>query len=101
VTSSPPTHPTQSHFSHETTPLLLAFTILASSRTYANPASRPEAIEAAGLVVGATPAGIAAAVSAARSGATVVLLEEKSHVGGGVSAGLMNTDISALAIQIC
>ncbi len=74
-------------------PLLLAFTVLAVSRIHANPASKPEAIEAAVVVVGATPAGIAAAVSAARSGANVVLLEEKSHVGGVVSAGLTNTDI--------
>ena len=45
------------------------------------------------VVVAATPSGIAAAVSAARSGSSVILLEEKSHVGGVVSAGLTNTDI--------
>ena len=45
------------------------------------------------VVVAATPSGVAAAVSAARSGASVILLEEKSHVGGVVSAGLTNTDI--------
>ena len=45
------------------------------------------------IVVGATPAGVAAAVSAARSGAKVVLLEESRHVGGIVSGGLTNTDI--------
>ena len=45
------------------------------------------------VVVGATPSGVAAAVSAARSGASVILLEEKSHVGGIVSGGLTNTDI--------
>jgi hypothetical protein len=45
------------------------------------------------VVVAATPGGIAAAVSAARSGASVILLEEKAHVGGIVSAGLTNTDI--------
>ena len=45
------------------------------------------------VVVGATPSGVAAAVSAARSGANVILLEEKSHVGGIVSGGLTNTDI--------
>lgn len=45
------------------------------------------------VVIAATPAGIAAAVSAARSGSSVILLEEKSHVGGVVSAGLTNTDI--------
>ena len=45
------------------------------------------------VVVAATPGGIAAAISAARSGASVILLEEKAHVGGIVSAGLTNTDI--------
>jgi NADPH-dependent 2,4-dienoyl-CoA reductase/sulfur reductase-like enzyme len=45
------------------------------------------------VVVAATPGGIAAAVSAAHSGASVILLEEKAHVGGIVSAGLTNTDI--------
>ena len=45
------------------------------------------------VVIGATPSGVAAAVSAARSGASVILLEEKSHVGGIVSGGLTNTDI--------
>ncbi|MGA0132995.1 MAG: FAD-dependent oxidoreductase [Opitutales bacterium] len=45
------------------------------------------------VVVGATPSGVAAAVSAARSGASVILLEEKSHVGGIVAGGLTNTDI--------
>jgi hypothetical protein len=45
------------------------------------------------VVVAATPGGVAAAISAARSGASVILLEDKNHVGGIVSAGLTNTDI--------
>jgi hypothetical protein len=45
------------------------------------------------VVVGATPAGVAAAVAAARSGASVVLIEESAHVGGIISSGLTNTDI--------
>ncbi|MEI6715955.1 MAG: FAD-dependent oxidoreductase [Verrucomicrobiota bacterium] len=45
------------------------------------------------IVVSGTPAGVAAAVSAARSGAKVILLEESAHVGGIVSGGLTNTDI--------
>lgn len=48
------------------------------------------------VVVGATPAGIAAAVAAGRSGSSVVLLEETSHVGGIISAGLTNADIHKL-----
>jgi hypothetical protein len=45
------------------------------------------------VVVGATPAGVAAAVAAARSGAKVIVLEESAHVGGIVAGGLTNTDI--------
>lgn len=45
------------------------------------------------VVVGATPAGVAAAVAAARSGAQVILLEESRHVGGILAGGLTNTDI--------
>jgi hypothetical protein len=45
------------------------------------------------VVVAATPAGVAAAVAAARSGASVILIEEGQHVGGIVSGGLTNTDI--------
>lgn len=50
-------------------------------------------IDADVVVVGATPAGIAAAVAAARGGGRVVLLEESAHVGGIVAGGLTNTDI--------
>ena len=49
--------------------------------------------EADVVVVAATPAGVAAAVASARSGASVIVLEESTHVGGIVSAGLTNTDI--------
>jgi len=44
------------------------------------------------VVVGATPAGVAAAVNAAREGATVALVEETGHIGGLASGGLSNTD---------
>ena len=44
------------------------------------------------IVYGATPAGIAAAVNAAREGASVILFEETDHVGGLTSSGLSNTD---------
>ena len=45
------------------------------------------------VVVGATPAGVMAAVAAARSGARVILIEQSCHVGGITSGGLTNTDI--------
>lgn len=39
------------------------------------------------LVVSATPAGVAAAVSAARRETNVVLIEESDHVGGIIAGG--------------
>ncbi|PSQ93162.1 MAG: hypothetical protein BRD52_02280, partial [Bacteroidetes bacterium SW_4_67_19] len=44
------------------------------------------------VVVGATPAGIAAAVSAARSGQHVALTDRTHRIGGLTAAGLSNTD---------
>lgn len=45
------------------------------------------------VVYGGTPAGIAAAVTAARLGHQVTLAEPSRHVGGVVSGGLTRTDI--------
>jgi ribulose 1,5-bisphosphate synthetase/thiazole synthase len=45
------------------------------------------------VVVTANPAGVAAAVATAKSGAKVIVLEESAHVGGIVAGGLTNTDI--------
>lgn len=45
------------------------------------------------VVVGATPAGVAAAYDAAREGARTVLVEETVHIGGLASGGLSNTDL--------
>ncbi len=44
------------------------------------------------LVYGGTPAGIAAAITAAREGAHVLLIEPGSHVGGMITSGLCATD---------
>lgn len=44
------------------------------------------------VVLGGTPAGIAAAVTAARGGARVCLIEERNHLGGMMASGLGNTD---------
>jgi hypothetical protein len=44
------------------------------------------------VVYGGTPAGVLAAVTAARAGASVILLEPTQHVGGIVSNGLDATD---------
>jgi hypothetical protein len=45
------------------------------------------------LVVGATPAGIMAAISAARSGVKVILIEYHHHIGGLSTSGLGKSDI--------
>jgi hypothetical protein len=44
------------------------------------------------LVYGATPAGIAAAVAAAKDGQTVLLVEPTARVGGLITSGLSHTD---------
>lgn len=45
------------------------------------------------VIYGATPAGIGAAVAAARLGRSVILTEYADHIGGIVSNGLTNADI--------
>ena len=42
------------------------------------------------LVVGGTPAGVAAALAAARRGANVVLIEERAHLGGDIVYQMLN-----------
>ncbi|SIO62547.1 FAD dependent oxidoreductase [Singulisphaera sp. GP187] len=49
------------------------------------------------LVYGATPAGVCAAVAAARERATVLLLEPSDHVGGVNSGGLCFSDSNQMA----
>lgn len=47
-------------------------------------------------IYGATPGGIAAAISAARSGSTVVLVEPTKRLGGLLTSGLSHTDFHSL-----
>ncbi len=68
--------------------LLIALALVASTLTHALSAEQADV-----LVVAASPAGVAAAVAAAKSGAKVIVLEESAHVGGIVAGGLTNTDI--------
>jgi hypothetical protein len=71
--------------------LLLAFPALLSALLPAT--VRPQRGKEWDVVVyGATPAGIVAAVTAAREGKSVVLLEPGKHVGGMISGGLCATD---------
>ena len=50
------------------------------------------------VVVGATSAGVCAAVAAAQAGASVVLLEPGQHVGGMTSGGLGYTDVGDVRV---
>lgn len=56
------------------------------------PAAEP-VVKAEVIVYGGTPAGVMAAVAAARHGHTVALIDINNHVGGMISGGLTNTDI--------
>ena len=46
------------------------------------------------VIVGGTPAGITAAISAAREGCNCVILEREAHIGGLPANGLGATDIA-------
>ena len=50
------------------------------------------------VIYGGTPGGIAAAVSAARMGRTVVLIEYNDHIGGMTTSGLGKSDIENRAM---
>jgi len=61
------------------------------------PVGAPRVIKADVAVYGGTPAGVAAAVQAARLGRQVVLLSFNRHVGGMTSGGLTATDVGEQA----
>lgn len=71
--------------------LTIALGLLGLARTAT--AAPDLAAESDVIIVGGTPAGIAAAVAAARLGSSVLLLEPTNHVGGIVTSGLTNADI--------
>lgn len=56
-------------------------------------APAPPAERAEVVVYGGTPAGVMAAVAAARHGHTVALVDINAHVGGVVSGGLVSSDM--------
>lgn len=51
------------------------------------------------MIYGATPSGVMAALSAARPGTEVVLVEPSAHVGGMMSSGLSATDYGHVAMM--
>src|SRR5690606_20224875 len=51
------------------------------------------------LVVGAGPAGIAAAVSSARNGAATTLVEKNGFVGGNLTAGLVGPCMTSFSLD--
>jgi ribulose 1,5-bisphosphate synthetase/thiazole synthase len=65
-----------------------------TSATSLAPAAPAVTEQADVIVVGATPGGIAAAVAAARLGRLVLIVEYHDHIGGIVSNGLTNADLS-------
>jgi hypothetical protein len=70
-----------------------ALLIAVTAEYHAQPAApAPIASHTEVAVFGATPGGITAAVSAARAGRKVLLLEPGAWVGGMMSGGLSNTD---------
>jgi hypothetical protein len=78
-----------------------ALVVIATTQYHAQPDSRPTIASRAEVVVfGATPGGITAAVSAARAGRKVLLLEPGNWVGGMMSGGLSNTDTGQRGAEV-
>ena len=77
------------------TTLLLACLALALLRIHA--AEAPPAEKAEVIVYGGTPAGVMAAVAAAKHGHTVALVDINAHIGGVVSGGLVASDMGDTA----
>lgn len=62
-------------------------------------ANIPVVDEADVLVVGAGPAGIAAAISAARNGTKTTLIEKNGYVGGNLTAGLVGPCMTSYSLD--
>ena len=76
--------------------LLLLVALLAVATTHGADASSSS--DSTVVVYGATAAGVTAAVSAAREGARVVLINDRANVGGMTSGGLGKTDVGLSAV---
>src|SRR5690349_1310942 len=75
-----------------TTVLTLWLVAISAPHAWSQEASA-QANESEVVVYGGTPAGVMAAIAAARQGHTVVLIDLNAHVGGVVSGGLVSSDM--------
>ncbi|MGH3746838.1 MAG: FAD-dependent oxidoreductase, partial [Micromonosporaceae bacterium] len=73
----------------------MAFTGSTVSYARSIPAAEPVDV----LVVGGGPAGIAAAVGAARAGAGVMLMERYGYLGGNLTAGLVGPCMTSYSLD--
>jgi hypothetical protein len=71
----------------------LLVTSIKTSAAEASTPAKPTPVLTDVLIYGATPAGITAAIAADRAGASVVLLEHGTHIGGMMASGLGHTDV--------
>ncbi|MBM4154598.1 MAG: FAD-dependent oxidoreductase [Lentisphaerae bacterium] len=80
-----------------TRPLILTTLLLvplaALDAAESQPADKPNITRADVVIYGATPGGITAAIAADRTGASVVLLEHGTRIGGMMASGLGHTDV--------
>lgn len=73
--------------------LLIAFTLQVPREGFSAEVPAVEAQEFDVVVYGGTSSGAVAAISVAKSGKSVVLVEPSGHVGGMTTGGLGNTDV--------
>src|SRR5713101_8925373 len=72
--------------------LVFSFALLLTLRVAIPPAraKKPQAMHVQVLVVGGSPAGIAAAVAASRAGMTTLLVEPQEEIGGEITLAWLN-----------
>src|SRR5690348_10623402 len=75
----------------------IALALLLLTQIPAQQGKQPPVRRADVIVYGATPAGIIAAVTVAREGKSVILLEPGKHLGGMITGGLCATDTGVRA----
>ena len=82
--------PTKGAIAWQTWKILLATVLIAG--VCATARAQTAAAEADVVILGGSPSGLAAAVQAARLGASVIVVEPYKHIGGMMSGGLTRTD---------